>query len=113
MINAQSYFFGETPQDISLDYERFVQTYEQEYDPAEHVFENESYEVYIAEDGAFCVEGPKIEKMLGYTNMESEKGFLFFQRFMKEQGILKELEEKGIKDGDTVRLYSLEFDYYK
>jgi GTP-binding protein len=51
--------------------------------------------------------------MLGYTNMESEKGFLFFQRFMKEQGILKELEEKGIKDGDTVRLYSLEFDYYK
>lgn len=87
--------------------------YEQEYDPAEHVFENESYEVYIAEDGAYCVEGPKIEKMLGYTNMESEKGFLFFQRFMKEQGILKELEEKGITDGDTVRMYSLEFEYYK
>ena len=51
--------------------------------------------------------------MLGYTNLESEKGFLFFQNFLKEQGILKELEEKGIKDGDTVRMYGLVFDYYK
>ena len=57
--------------------------------------------------------GPKIEKMLGYTNMDSEKGFLFFQKFLREQGILKELEEQGIQDGDTVRMYYNEFDYYK
>ena len=30
--------------------------------------------------------GPKIDKMLGYTNIDSEKGFLFFQKFLKEQG---------------------------
>ena len=59
------------------------------------------------------MEGPKIEKMLGYTNIESEKGFLFFQKFLKEQGILKELEDLGIQDGDTVRMYGLSFDYYK
>jgi GTP-binding protein len=51
--------------------------------------------------------------MLGYTNMESEKGFNFFQKFLKENGILKELERLGIQEGDTVRLYELEFDYYK
>ena len=51
--------------------------------------------------------------MLGYTNLESEKGFLFFQRFLKENGILEELEEAGIEEGDTVRMYGLEFDYYK
>lgn len=51
--------------------------------------------------------------MLGYTNIDSEKGFLFFQKFMKEQGILKELEAQGIEDGDTVRMYGFEFDYYK
>lgn len=51
--------------------------------------------------------------MLGYTNIESEKGFLFFQKFLKEQGILDELEEMGIEDGDTVRMYGHEFDYYK
>ena len=59
------------------------------------------------------VEGPKIEKMLGYTNIESEKGFLFFQRFLKEQGILDRLEQAGIQEGDTVRMYGLAFDYYK
>ena len=74
---------------------------------------DEPYTITVADDGAFVVEGPKIEKMLGYTNMDSEKGFLFFQKFMKEQGILKDLEAQGIEDGDTVRMYGFEFDYYK
>ena len=51
--------------------------------------------------------------MLGYTNLDSEKGFAFFQRFLKERGILEQLENAGIQEGDTVRLYDLEFDYYK
>ena len=59
------------------------------------------------------VEGPRIEKMLGYTNLESEKGFVFFQNFLRENGILDKLEEAGIQEGDTVRMYGLEFDYYK
>ena len=61
----------------------------------------------------FIVEGPRIDKMLGYTNLESEKGFAFFQRFLKEGGILAELENAGIQEGDTVRMYGFEFDYYK
>ena len=87
--------------------------YEPEFDPALAFFKDEPYTISRAEDGAFLVEGPKIEKMLGYTNMDSEKGFLFFQKFMREQGILKDLEEQGIQDGDTVRIYDCEFDYYK
>ena len=66
-----------------------------------------------AEAGVFVVEGPRIEKMLGYTNLESEKGFAFFQNFLKESGILEQLEELGIEEGDTVRMYGLSFDYYK
>ena len=65
------------------------------------------------EENCFRVEGPRIERMLGYTNLESEKGFAFFQNFLKENGILEQLEALGITDGDTVRLYGLEFDYYK
>ena len=87
--------------------------YEQEFDPALRFFKEEPYTIERADDAAFVVEGPKIEKMLGYTNIESEKGFLFFQKFLKEQGILKDLEERGIQDGDTVRMYGHEFDYYK
>ena len=75
--------------------------------------ENLPYTMERNEDGIYVVEGPKIEKMLGYTNLDSEKGFQFFQKFLKDSGILAELEEPGIEEGDTVRMYGLEFDYYK
>ena len=65
------------------------------------------------EEGVYIVEGPRIEKMLGYTNLESEKGFDFFQKFLRDNGILKQLEDLGICEGDTVKMYFLEFDYYK
>ncbi len=73
---------------------------------------NEPYTVY-EEEGIFYVEGPRIERMLGYTNLDSEKGFDFFQKFMKTNGILDELEALGIQDGDTVRVYGFDFDYFK
>lgn len=89
--------------------------FEQEYDPEEHlVVGNEPFTVeYDAENDEYVVEGPRIEKMLSYTNLESEKGFRFFQNFLKENGILKQLEELGIEEGSTVRMYGLSFDYYK
>ncbi len=61
----------------------------------------------------YVVEGPRIEKMLGYTNIDSEKGFMFFQKFLKDNGILDELEALNIHEGDTVRMYGLSFEYYK
>lgn len=90
-----------------------VTVYEPEFDPALRFFSEEPFTVEVNEEGEYVVEGPRIEKMLGYTNIDSEKGFLFFQRFLKEQGILKQLEELGIEEGNTVRMYGLMFDYYK
>ena len=69
--------------------------------------------IYDEEEDEYVVEGPRIEKMLGYTNLESEKGFVFFQNFLKDNGILEQLEALGIEEGDTVRMYGLSFDYYK
>lgn len=72
------------------------------------------FEVFYDEElGVYCVEGPRIERMLGYTNLDTEKGFSFFQQFLKDNGILEQLEALGIEEGDTVKLYGLEFDYYK
>ncbi len=90
--------------------------FEQEYFPEEATtrYMHLPYTVeYDEEENEYVVEGPRIEKMLGYTNLESEKGFTFFQNFLKDTGILKELEELGIQEGDTVRMYGLSFDYYK
>lgn len=98
----------------TLDPEPVV--FEQEYFPGEELLaENLPYTVTKSEEeeGVYIVEGPRIEKMLGYTNLDSEKGFRFFQNFLKDTGILKELEEAGIQEGDTVRMYGLAFDYYK
>lgn len=84
----------------------------------EFIYETDSdadlpYTVEIDEKGLYVVEGPRIEKMLGFTNLDSEKGFQFFQKFLKQAGILDELERRGIKDGDTVKMYGWQFDYYK
>ena len=87
--------------------------FQQEYFPEDElIYEDLPYTVE-KEDDIYVVEGPKIEKMLGYTNLDSEKGFQFFQKFLKDTGILEELEAKGIQEGDTVRMYGLQFDYYK
>lgn len=77
-------------------------------------YSNEPLSVtYDEAEDEYVVEGPRIEKMLGYTNLDSEKGFVFFQKFLKENEILDQLEVLGIKEGDTVRMYGLKFDYYK
>ena len=63
------------------------------------------------EEGVYLVEGPRIERMLGYTNLEDDKGFKFFQDFMVKNGIIDELKELGIQEGDEVRLYGWSFEY--
>ncbi|MCI8559820.1 MAG: GTPase ObgE [Dorea sp.] len=87
--------------------------FEQEYFPENELIYLELPYTVEKEDGMYVVEGPKIEKMLGYTNLDSEKGFAFFQKFLKDTGILSELEAAGIQEGDTVKMYGLQFDYYK
>ena len=87
--------------------------FEQEYFPEDELIYVDLPYTVEKEDDMYVVEGPKIEKMLGYTNLDSEKGFAFFQKFLKDTGILKELEDAGIEEGDTVRMYGLQFDYYK
>ena len=93
--------------------DRAPKIFEKEFEVEYQANRNLPYTVEVNEDGEYVVEGPRIEKMLGYTNLDSEKGFSFFQKFLKENGILDELEKAGIQEGDTVRMYGLVFDYYK
>ena len=101
---------------VSSELEKMDSTpvvFEQEYFPEDELIYEELPYTVTKEDDMYVIEGPKIEKMLGYTNLDSEKGFAFFQRFLKETGILDDLEAAGIQEGDTVRMYGLQFDYYK
>ena len=94
-----------------LDQEPVI--FEQEYFPEDELIYIDLPYTVEKEDGLYVVEGPKIDKMLGYTNLDSEKGFAFFQKFLKDAGILDELEAAGIEEGDTVKMYGLQFEYYK
>lgn len=95
-----------------LDQEPVV--FEQEYDLEQETFKDEPYTVeYDEKEGMYVVEGPRIERMLGYTNLDSEKGFEFFQKFLRTSGIVDELEKLGIEEGDTFRMYGLQFDYLR
>ncbi len=105
------YYVSKCLQELPQEKIRF----EQEFFPEEELrIVPEAYTVeYDRDTKEFVVEGPRIEKMLGYTNLETEKGFAFFQKFLSESGILKKLDEAHIQDGDTVRMYGNSFEYYR
>ncbi len=92
------------PEDIVFvdDFEEFIEV--------EDI--NEPFTIYEIEDG-LGVEGKGLQKMLANTNLDVEKGYAFFQKYLRDRGIIAALEEHGIEEGDTVRLYDLEFEYYK
>ena len=74
---------------------------------------NEPFTVTKSHEGYFVVEGEGIRRMMGYTALDTEQGFAFFQKYLREKDIIKALEEAGIEEGDTVNIYDLEFDYFK
>jgi len=104
LMRAVSDILAEYPEDIIFEEE------EEEFEIPEEV--DAAITVEKEEEGLYRVEGPGIERVLGYTNMVDEKGFAYFQRFMREKGIIAQLEALGIVEGDTVQMYELEFDYY-
>lgn len=87
--------------------------FEKEFSPLDLVKEEVKLSVSKVKDGEYLVSGEKVDKMLGYTNLDDEKGFAFFQKFLKDMGIIEELERLGIEEGDLVNLGDMSFDYYK
>ncbi|MDR2168338.1 MAG: GTPase ObgE [Clostridiales bacterium] len=105
LMSAAHSLVKEQPEDI---------TFEEDYvEEMPDLSQSAPFTISIPEDDYFVVEGVGVEKMLGYTNIETEKGNAFFQKYLKDKGIIAELEEKGIKEGDTVRIYDIEFEYFK
>ncbi|WP_274940672.1 GTPase ObgE [Chordicoccus furentiruminis] len=92
--------------------------YEQEFFPEDMIASSDlPYTITTEEDHAgtvrYVVEGPKIDRMLSYTNLDSEKGFRYFQQFLKRAGISDALRKAGVREGDTVRMYGHEFTFYE
>lgn len=74
--------------------------------------ENRGINIEITDAGEYVISGPAIEKMLGYTHLESERGFDFFQKFMQDRGVITRLLNMGINEGDTVIVGDIAFEFY-
>ena len=55
----------------------------------------------------------QVRKIVGSTNFDDYESLQYFQRVLRKSGIIDMLEEKGIKEGDTVHMYGVEFDYVR
>lgn len=62
-------------------------------------------------DDVWIVEGPWLEKLVSTVNFSDYESRMYFDRIMREAGIFERMEELGVKDGDVVSIYNLEFEY--
>lgn len=104
LLQAVADILKDYPQDIIFeeDFEEFVEV----------EVDDEPFTIHQPSQHYFVVEGVGVEKMIGYTNIDTEKGFAYFQKYLRDKGIIKALEDKGINEGDTVKIYDLEFEFY-
>lgn len=65
------------------------------------------------EGDVFIVEGNWMRKVVGSTNFDDYESLKYFQRALKTKGVIDRLEEMGINEGDTVRIYDIEFEYIR
>ena len=85
-----------------------------DYDYLDLDEERKSDSIEITVDGnVYIVEGMYVRKIVGSTNFDDYESLQYFQRALRKSGIIEMLEEKGIKEGDTVHMYGVEFDYIK
>lgn len=64
-------------------------------------------------DDVWMIEGKWMEKLVRNTNFTDPESMAFFDRTLRNAGVFTRLEEQGIKEGDTVSIYNLEFEYQK
>ena len=92
--------------------------------PKEDIVEIEDRIVYTLNDdkdeftvecinGEFIVEGPAVERLMGRVNIGDNESYHYMEKMLKKLGIEEELRNKGVKEGDTVKLLDWEFEWYE
>ncbi len=103
VINMAARMLSELPVEEDDDYD---------YLDLDEVRKADNIEITV-EDNVYIVEGMYVRKIVGSTNFDDYESLQYFQRALRKSGIIEMLEEKGIKEGDTVHMYGVEFDYIK
>ncbi|QJA07961.1 GTPase ObgE [Romboutsia sp. CE17] len=73
--------------------------------------EDEGLTVEI-EDGVYVVKGKALRRIMYSVNFDDMESIQYFQKAMESEGVFDKLREMGIEDGDTVKIYEIEFEFY-
>ena len=88
-----------------------VAVYESEYVPKQRVLGSPDELVIESHDGVWTIDGLWIERLVQNVNFSDHESRMFFERTLRNAGVYQRLEDMGIKEGDTVSIYNLEFEY--
>ena len=86
--------------------------YEPDYVPPEPVIDTSAeLEINQCDEDYWSVEGPWLQRLLQSVNLGDVESRMYFDRVLREAGVFDRLEQMGVKDGDTIGIYNLEFEY--
>ncbi|MFR9274930.1 GTPase ObgE [Finegoldia magna] len=106
-VDKLMYLIADTLDSIEDDYSTLDEQYvyfEEEKEPDFKVRkENENY----------IVEGPLIENLIYRTNFEVYESVNHLQKVLEDKGVIQQLKDLGIQDGDNVVIGDVEFDFYE
>ncbi len=85
---------------------------EEMYRPELDVDDEGGLKVEIDEDGIYVVTGKELRRIMYSVNFDDMESLQFFQAQMESRGVFDMLRQAGIEDGDTVKIYELEFEFY-
>ncbi len=100
-----AYKLWEHVKDLKTNYETFDEEYEQY-----HEEEVEEYTITVKDD-VYHVDGPFIEDLIYRTNFEDYEALNYFYNLLKRKGIIEELRDIGLKEGDDVIIGDIEFEF--
>lgn len=85
--------------------------YEPEYVKPEIIEDGNAFDIFRTDDGAFNIEANWLVRILNGSDIDDYESLQYFQRRLRDSGIIDKLEEMGVKEGDTIRIEDFEFDY--
>ena len=89
-----------------------ILTFESTYTPPANVIDRTDHSVTITREGkTWIVEGEWLWRLCGSVNFEDRESLMYFQRILKNSGVIDEMVKAGVRDGDSVSIYDFEFDF--
>ncbi len=88
-----------------------ITIYEPEYVAPTTETDGNGFNIFRTDDGAFNIDAPWLVDLLNTSDIDDYSSLQYFQRRLRDSGIIDKLEEMGVQEGDTIRIDEFEFDF--